>query len=113
MNRIGFEKEDYFPSKGIKKMRKIMNDNGVVSGIDLIGKCAEMFDSQNIKTEILAASIRNKRQFRESILAGADIVTLPFKVIKSLLEHEKTEEGMRKFSKDVVREYAKLLGVEK
>jgi transaldolase len=108
MNRMKFNKQDYFPKKGIKKLKKIHNDNGIVSGVDLIEKTRILFDKSNIKTEILAASIRNKRQFREVALAGADIATLPFSVIKSLLSHHKTAEGMKKFTKDIIPEYAKI-----
>ena len=62
---------------------------------------------------MLAASIRNPRQFREVAEAGADIATVPFEIIKELLEHHKTIEGMKKFMDDVVPEYAKLLKGEK
>lgn len=113
INRIKFKKQDYFPKEGIKKYKKILSDNGIVSGVDLIEKTRALFNKSNIKTEILAASIRNNRQFREVALAGADIATLPFKVIKSLLEHHKTAEGMQEFTKDITREYAKLAGLKK
>jgi transaldolase len=113
INRIKFEKEDYFPEHGAIKLGKIINDEGIVSGVDLIHKCRELFDAQNTKSEILAASIRNPRQFREVALAGAHIATLPFSVIQQLLVHKKTSEGMKKFTKDIVPEYARLLGRRK
>ncbi len=113
MTRIKFKKEDYFPANGIKRYKKIIKDEGIVSGIDLIKKIKEIFVKQNIKSEILAASIRNKQQFREAALAGADIATMSFNVIKSLLEHPKTIEGMKLFTKDITEEYAKLVGYEK
>jgi transaldolase len=109
LNRIKFEKEDYFPEKGWKKGKKILEDNGVVSGVDLIRKIVEVFRKQKIKSEILAASIRNKRQFREVAEAGADIVTLPYEVIDTLLEHHKSYEGMKKFTRDIIPEYKKLI----
>lgn len=108
-NRIKFKKEDYFPALGRKKFGKILNDSGIVSGVDLVRECRRVFDLGKIKAEILAASIRNKRQFREVVLAGADIATLPFEVIKTLLKHHKSVEGMKKFTKDVVDEYARLV----
>ncbi len=110
VNRIKFEKEDYFPARGAKKLGRILNDEGIVSGVDLVAETREIFDKNKIKAKILAASIRNKRQFREVALAGADIATVPYNVIESLLEHYKSKEGMRKFTKDVVPEYAKLVG---
>lgn len=114
LNRIKFSKEDYFPAKGLKNSSgKILSDKGITSGIDLIQKTKEIFIKQKIKTEILAASIRNKTQFRESALAGADIATVPFDVIESLLKHYKTADGMKKFTQDIVPEYAKLVGFKK
>lgn len=110
INRIKFEKTDYYPSSGKKKLGKMLNDKGIVSGVDLIRKCREIFDEGKIKTEILAASIRNIRQFREVALAGADIATIPLKVLQSLLKHYKSLEGMKKFNKDVIPEYAKMIG---
>jgi len=109
INRIKFKKDDYFPRKGFKKGKKILEDNGIVSGVDLIKECVEIFKKYNIKTEILAASIRNKRQFREVAEAGADIATVPFNVIKELLEHHKTVEGMKKFTEDIVKEYSNVV----
>jgi transaldolase len=108
-NRIKLKK-DYFPAGGYKRGRKMLDDKGIVSGVDLIKECVEIFKKQKIKSEILAASIRNRRQFREVALAGADIATMSFKVINSLLMHEKTAEGIRRFSKNIAPEYAKLLG---
>ena len=109
LNRIKFQKKDYFPEKGFKKHKKILNDNGIISGVDLISETVKLFKTQKIKTEVLAASIRNTRQFREVAEAGADIATLPFNLIKSLLTHHKTSEGMKQFTKDVVPEYAKIV----
>lgn len=109
VNRIKFRKDDYYPAEGRKKLGKILSDDGIVSGVDLIKECRKIFDNQKIRCEILAASIRNKRQFREVALAGADIATVPFSVMKKLLEHHKSAEGMRKFTKDIVPEYAELL----
>lgn len=84
------------------------NDKGIVSGIDLIEECVEILRNYK-KTEILAASIRNVRQFREVADAGAHIATLPLKVIQQLLVHNKTREGMKNFTKDIVPEYADIL----
>lgn len=109
MNRIKFNKEDYFPKEGFKKGKKILEDMGIVSGVDLVEECVKIFKKSKIKTEVLAASIRNVIQFREVAEAGADIATLPFGVIKKLLEHQKTVEGMKQFVKDIVPEYAEIV----
>ena len=73
-----------------------------------MGECVKILKGS--KTEVLAASIRNVQQFREAAEVGAHIATVPLKVIKELLVHKKTEEGMKKFTKDIVPEYAELLG---
>ena len=106
--KIKFKKSDYYSKDGLKRNGKIIDDNGIVSGVDLIIKCVEIFRKHNIRAEVLAASIRNARQFREVALAGADIATVPFSVVKELLRHFKTVEGMRDFTNDVVKEYAEL-----
>src|SRR3989344_3438214 len=103
-NNIQFDKADYFPAEG----RDNLDDNGVVSGIDLVRQIAEIFNKYCIKAEVLAASIRNVRQAREAALVGADIATLPFEVIKELLSHFKTREGMRNFIDDAIPEYINL-----
>jgi transaldolase len=107
-NNISFKKSDYFPAEGWGRNGEILEDNGIVSGIDLVGQIAEIFSIYDFKTEVLAASIRNPRQVREAALAGADIATLPFSVIMQLLVHYKTQEGMKKFTDDIVPEYADL-----
>ncbi|MAG01726.1 transaldolase [Candidatus Pacearchaeota archaeon] len=109
INRVKFKKEDYFPKEGYKKEKKTLEDNGIISGIDLIKKTIEIFKKNKIRSKVLAASIRSSRQFREALKAGADIVTLPYKIIIESLNHQKTIEGMKKFTKDIVPEYARLI----
>ncbi|MEN9626331.1 MAG: transaldolase [archaeon] len=109
INHLHFSKEDYFPASGFRKGKKILNDEGIVSGIKLVEEISAIFKKNKIKTEILAASIRNRRQFRDAALAGADIVTVPYSVIIELLKHPKTMEGMSQFTKDSVNEYKKIV----
>lgn len=99
---IKFEKTDYFA--GVKKG----GDRGILSGTDLIKKCVEILKVKNMKAEVLAASIRNPRQLRDVAIAGADIATLPLSVLKKAINHYKTIEGMKKFTKDIVPEYQKI-----
>lgn len=110
INDIRFDKEDYFPASGWIKIKdgRRLDDNGIVSGIDLVQKCAQVIKNYNFKTEVLAASIRNPRQAREAALVGADIATLPFSVMEGMLKHYKSFEGMRKFTEDVVPDYRAL-----
>lgn len=107
-NKIGwkdFKKEDYYPEKGIQFKEEILNDEGIVSGVDLVKRIVDVFNKYNFKTEIIAASIRNSRQVREIAETGCHIATIPFYVLKEMLVHYKTAEGMRKFVADVVSEY--------
>jgi len=108
-SRIKFEKADYFPAGGMEKKGKSLEDNGIYSGIDLVAKIKSIFENYGLKTEVLASSIRNPRQFREAAIVGADIATVSYSTIKELLVHEKTVEGVKKFTKDVVPEYRNLL----
>jgi transaldolase len=108
MARIKFEKSDYFPKDGFKNHKKMLEDNGLVSGVDLIKKINKNFKRSKTKTKILAASIRNQKQLRECEDAGANIATVPFPVIEKLISHPKTLEGMKKFTKDIVPEYKKM-----
>jgi len=92
----------------MEKKGSILEDNGVVSGIDLVSQCVQILKRYKLKTEVLAASLRNPRQVREAALVGADIVTLPFSVMQDMLKHEKTYEGMKRFTEDIVEDYVKL-----
>lgn len=108
-NEISFEKSDYFPAEGWCTENEVLEDNGIVSGIDLVAQIVEIFSIYGIRTEVIAASMRNTRQVREAALVGADIATIPFDVIKELLTHYKTQEGIKKFTADIVPEYANLI----
>src|SRR3989344_2858495 len=106
---IGFEKQDYYPQDGLVKDGKHVQDNGIVSGVDCVKQAVSIIKQHNLRSMILAASIRNTRQLREVALAGAHIATVPFDVIMSSLNHPKTLEGIKIFSDDVPNEYLKLL----
>lgn len=69
-------------------------------GVDLIGTIAEMFDIHGIESEIIAASIRNPIHVIDCALAGADIATVPFKVIEQMCKHPLTDQGIEKFQAD-------------
>lgn len=69
-------------------------------GIDLLAQIRQIYDNYDVDTEILAASLRHPRHFVESALIGADVATLPVKVLYQLLEHPKTDEGLEGFLAD-------------
>jgi len=58
------------------------------------------YRQQDIKTKVLAASIRNPMHVTQAALAGADIATMPFGVLKMLFEHPLTAAGQKKFLED-------------
>ncbi|SFL87708.1 fructose-6-phosphate aldolase [Salibacterium qingdaonense] len=70
------------------------------NGLDLISEIAEIFDEHDIDTEILAASIRHPMHVSESAARGADVATLPLKVIRQLFKHPLTDQGIEKFLND-------------
>ena len=107
-NHISFEKEEYFPAVGKREGERVWEDNGIVSGVDVVKKCVDLFLKYDLKCEVLAASIRNPRQLREVALAGAHIATVPIEVLRKSMIHQKTTEGMKKFVEDTVKEYADL-----
>ena len=69
-------------------------------GMDLIRTIAEIFAVHNIETEIIAASVRNPIHVIDAALAGADIATVPTKVVNQMLKHPLTDQGIEKFKKD-------------
>ena len=75
-------------------------DDISVRGTDLISEVAEIFNIHNIPTEIIAASIRNPIHVTDCALAGADIATIPYKVIEQMTHHPLTDAGIEKFQKD-------------
>lgn len=75
-------------------------DDISMPGIDLVSEIAEIFRVQNIKTEIIAASIRNPIHVIDCARAGADIATIPYSVIEQMIRHPLTDQGIAKFQKD-------------
>ena len=69
-------------------------------GIDLIQTIAEIFDIYGYETEIIAASVRNPIHVTDCALAGADIATVPYKVIEQMTKHPLTDQGIEKFQAD-------------
>lgn len=71
-----------------------------MAGAELIAETAEIFDIHGIETEIIAASIRTTVHVTECALAGADIATVPYKVIEQMTKHPLTTQGIEKFQAD-------------
>ena len=71
-------------------------------GIDLIRTISDIFHIHGIETEIICASIRNPIHIVDCALAGADIATVPYKVIEQCIKHPLTDAGIEKFKKDYI-----------
>lgn len=68
------------------------------AGFKLVKDIKEMFKTYSFKTEIIAASIRHLEHVDQSIKAGADIATIPYKVLKEMVKHELTSKGLKIFA---------------
>ena len=77
-------------------------DDIATPGIDLIRTISEIFSIHNIDTKIISASVRNPIHIIDCALAGADIATVPYKVIEQCIKHPLTEIGIDKFKKDYI-----------
>jgi transaldolase len=69
-------------------------------GMDLIRQIRIIYDNYGFQTQILAASIRHPVHVVDAALAGADVATIPFKVVMQLLKHPLTDAGQAKFLAD-------------
>jgi len=69
-------------------------------GVHLISEIRQIYDNYGYDTRILAASIRHNKHLVEVALAGADVATVPFSVIKQMMSHPLTDQGLEKFLSD-------------
>jgi len=69
-------------------------------GMDLVEQILTIYDNYDFETEVIVASIRNPLHVLEAALMGADIATVPFKVIEQLINHPLTDVGVNKFLND-------------
>lgn len=70
------------------------------TGMDLIEQIIGIFDNYEFETQVLVASIRNPLHVLTAALMGADVCTIPFKVISQLVKHPLTDVGIEKFLAD-------------
>lgn len=75
-------------------------DDISMPGIDLINDITEIFMMHDIQTEIIAASVRNPIHVIDCAKAGADIATVPYKVLEQMTKHPLTDQGIAKFQAD-------------
>jgi len=91
----------YLVSPFIGRLGDIAQD-----GMELIQQIRQIYDNYGLETKILAASIRHPLHFVQCALAGADVATVPFSVIKQVMKHPLTDSGLEKF----VADYRKAFG---
>ncbi len=77
-------------------------DDISMPGVELIEDIADVFMTHDIKTEIIAASIRHAIHVIDCARAGADIATVPYKVLMQMTKHPLTDQGIEKFKKDYI-----------
>lgn len=75
-------------------------DDISMPGINLIEDTMDIFQTHGIETEIIAASVRNPIHVIDCARAGADIATVPYKVLVQMTQHPLTDQGIEKFKKD-------------
>jgi len=69
-------------------------------GMRLIGEIVEIYSNYGYTTQIIVASVRNPLHVLNSALIGADIATIPYKVLKTLASHHMTDNGIAAFMAD-------------
>src|SRR5438094_4436980 len=72
-------------------------------GMRVVADIVSAYRQQGIKTKVLAASIRTPIHVTQAALAGADIATMPFAILKQLFNHPLTEAGQKRFLEDYQR----------
>jgi len=75
-------------------------DDISTNGMELIEQIVEIFSNYHIETEIIVASVRHPGHVVDSAMLGADIATIPFKVISQLVKHPLTDIGLQRFMED-------------
>jgi transaldolase len=68
--------------------------------MDLVEQILTIYDNYNFATEVIVASVRNPLHVLEAALMGADIATIPYKVIEQLVNHPLTDVGVERFLRD-------------
>jgi transaldolase len=76
-------------------------DDAGADGIELLREIRTIYDNyESLRTEILAASIRNALHVKQAAMAGADVATLPPAVLRALVSHPLTDQGLELFLAD-------------
>jgi transaldolase len=85
-----------------------LDDKGE-QGMDVVRDILQVYSNYNFDTKVIVASIRNIEHVKESALLGADIATIPPKIIWKMMDHELTDAGIKRFLDD----WEKVKGLKK
>ena len=80
-----------------------------LDGLELISDIRQVYDNYGFDTQILAASIRTANHIAQCALIGADVITAPPAVIKGLVKHMLTDQGLDQFTKDWAKTGQKII----
>lgn len=69
-------------------------------GMQLVREIVQIYDNYEAPTQVLVASVRHPQHVVESALLGADVATVPFKVLQQLFNHPLTDIGLQRFLAD-------------
>ncbi|HEX2922723.1 MAG TPA: fructose-6-phosphate aldolase [Chloroflexota bacterium] len=75
-------------------------DDAGHDGMSVVGEIVEIYRKQGIQTKVLAASIRHPLHIVQAAKIGADVATVPFKVLKMMVKHPLTDAGIARFLED-------------
>jgi transaldolase len=75
-------------------------DDIAATGMELVEQIITIYNNYGFETEVIVASVRNPLHILEAALMGADIATIPFKVIQQIVKHPLTNIGLDKFLAD-------------
>ena len=75
-------------------------DDAGQTGMELIGEIRQIFNNYEYETQILTASVRSTIHAKEAALIGSDVATIPYKILKQMLNHPLTDNGIAHFKKD-------------
>ncbi len=70
------------------------------TGMDLIGQIVKIFKNYGFGSKVIVSSIRHPTHVLDAALIGADVATIPYKVIEQLVQHLLTDIGIEKFLAD-------------
>ena len=75
-------------------------DDIASDGMDVITQISQIFQNYDMSTQVLVASVRHPIHILQSAMLGADIVTVPYKVMQGIVNHPLTDKGIAQFLKD-------------